>query len=54
MDLFLNGKIRFIDIPDTLERILEAHNPQFNLTLDDILQIDKDIRRVTLEMAPVK
>ena len=54
VDLFLNGKIRFIDIPDTLERILEAHNPQYQLTLDDILQIDQDIRRATLEMAPVK
>ena len=54
VDLFLNGKIRFIDIPDTLERILDAHNPQYQLTLDDILQIDKDIRKVTMEMAPVK
>jgi 1-deoxy-D-xylulose-5-phosphate reductoisomerase len=54
VDLFLNGKIRFIDIPDTLERVLDAHNPQYQLTLDEILQIDKEIRQVTLEMAPVK
>ena len=54
VDLFLNGKIRFIDIQDTLERILDAHNPQYNLILEDILQIDRDIRQVTMEMAPIK
>jgi len=50
VDLFLNGKIRFIDIPDTLERVLAAHKPEYKLSLDDILAIDKDIREYTYQM----
>lgn len=50
VDLFLNGKIRFVDIPDTLERILDEHKPEYNLKLDDILRIDKDIRKETYQM----
>jgi len=54
VDLFLRGKIRFIDIQNTLERILDGHNPQNRLELEDILRIDREIRQVTLDTAPVK
>ncbi|MGC2872618.1 1-deoxy-D-xylulose-5-phosphate reductoisomerase [Ihubacter sp. rT4E-8] len=44
VDRFLTGKIGFMDIERSLERILDAHNPTYNLTLDDILEVDRRIR----------
>ncbi len=45
VDMFLKGKISFIDIQDRLERILDSHKPEYNLTLDDVLHIDNEIRK---------
>ena len=39
VDLFLKKKISFIQIQDTLERILEQHQPVYNLNLEDILKL---------------
>ncbi|MCQ2548176.1 MAG: 1-deoxy-D-xylulose-5-phosphate reductoisomerase [Clostridia bacterium] len=50
VDLFLREKIRFIDIQNNLEKILENHHPEFNLSLEDVLRVDKDIRQETLKM----
>ena len=44
VDLFLHGKIRFIEIQDTLERILNEHVPKFNLDLEGVLEEDRKIR----------
>ena len=44
VDMFLHGKIRFTDIQDTLEKILDEHAPKFNLDLDGVLEEDKKIR----------
>lgn len=44
VDLFLHRKIRFIDIQDTLEKIMEEHKPKYNLTLEEVLEEDKKIR----------
>ena len=44
VDRFLKGKISFIDIQNTLEKILQNHKPEYNLELEDILRIDKEIR----------
>lgn len=44
VDRFLNGKIGFTDIPDTIEKIMERHVPTYNLTLEDIIEIDKKTR----------
>ncbi len=48
VERFLAGKIRFIDIEKNLERILDAHNPTYNLTLEDVLNIDRRIRSEVL------
>ena len=44
VDLFLHGKIRFIEIQDTLEQILNEHGPKFNLDLEGVLEEDRKIR----------
>lgn len=47
VDLFLQGKIRFIEIQEYLERILDAHVPEYGLTLEKILHIDQQVREYT-------
>ncbi len=44
VEQFLDGKIKFLDIQNTLDRLLNEHNPTYNLTIDDIIQIDGAIR----------
>lgn len=44
VDRFLKGQIRYIEISDTLEKILNDHVPTYNLQLDDIIEIDRKIR----------
>lgn len=44
VEQFLNGRIRFADIEKNLERILDAHNPTYNLTLEDVLNVDRQVR----------
>lgn len=45
VDMFLKKEISFIDIQRTLEKTLEKHNPIYDLGLEDILSIDKEIRK---------
>ena len=47
VDHFLKGKIRFIDIQETLEKLLEEHVPVYDMTLEQILEEDRKIRRLT-------
>lgn len=42
---FLAGKISFLDIQSTLEEIMEAHVPTYNLTLEKIVEIDRQTRK---------
>ncbi len=44
VDMFLHEKIRFVDIQDTLERVLDEHVPKFSLDLEGVLEEDKKIR----------
>ena len=44
VDLFLKGKIRFIDIQNTIEKVMDSHVPVYNLDLEGILDIDCQIR----------
>ena len=44
VDLFLHGKIRFVDIQDTLEKILNEHVPKYGLDLGGVLEEDRKIR----------
>lgn len=41
---FLEGRIRFLDIQKTIERVLEEHKPVYHPDLEDILDIDQKIR----------
>ena len=40
VDLFLRGKIRFVDIQDTLERVMDRHRTEYGLDLEGILEAD--------------
>lgn len=44
VDMFLKGKIRFIDIQNTLVKVMESHKPQYNLTIEGVLEEDLRIR----------
>jgi len=41
---FLDKKIKFTDIQNNLEIIMQKHKPMYHLTLDDILDIDVETR----------
>lgn len=47
---FLNGKIKLFDIINTVEKMLETHNPIKNPTIDEIFEIDSEIRIKTREL----
>ncbi len=47
VDAFLSEKIRFLDIQKTLKIILDDHKPLYNLDLEGILAVDRDVRRQT-------
>ena len=41
---FLAGKIGFLDIPETIKRVLDAHEAEHNLDLEGILRVDGQVR----------
>lgn len=41
---FLDGRIRFLDIQNTIETVLQKHEPVYELNLEAILEIDQNIR----------
>jgi 1-deoxy-D-xylulose-5-phosphate reductoisomerase len=45
VDMFLKGRINFIDIQNTLIDIMNRHNPKKNLSLDEVLEEDLKIRQ---------
>jgi 1-deoxy-D-xylulose-5-phosphate reductoisomerase len=45
VELFLAGKIPFLTIIDTLERILDRHTAKKIETVEDIFEVDKEARR---------
>ncbi len=49
VDLFLKEKISFIDIEKIISRALEAHNPVEPASLEEILEIDKEVRKKVTE-----
>lgn len=50
VQLFLEGKIKFIDIQNTIERVLNEHKPKYNLDLEGILEADKAAREAVLKL----
>lgn len=47
---FLDGRIRWIDIPDVLNAVLDRHDGGTASTLDDVLGADADARRLADEL----
>ena len=45
VDAFLNGRIRFLEIPQIIERVMKAHAVAASLTLESILKADQWARR---------
>ena len=41
---FLKGKIRFLDIPYLIRKMMDSHRPIKRPTIDDIIRIDRDIK----------
>lgn len=41
---FLEGRISFLDIQNTIEKILQNHKPVYQLALEEILEIDHNVR----------
>ena len=47
---FLDGRIRWIDIPDVLSAVLDRHDGGNASTLDDVLGADADARRLATDL----
>ena len=54
VQLFLEGKIKFLDIQENIERMLERHRPEKNPGLGRILELDKITRIEVLNISGVK
>jgi 1-deoxy-D-xylulose-5-phosphate reductoisomerase len=50
VDLFLNEKIQFYQIPELIESQLESHNSKNNFKISDVIEIDADIRKRLFEI----
>ncbi len=50
VDAFLKRKIRFVQIQDLLEDIMAQHEPQYDLSLEAILEADERARRAAREL----
>lgn len=49
VSLFLEEKISFTDIQKTLKDIIDSHKAVYNISMDEILEIDRDTRRMIRE-----
>ncbi len=47
--MFLKGKIRFTDIPYNIERVMKEHKPSNPETVEEILNLDMESRRMVKE-----
>ena len=47
---FLDGKIKLYDIYEITEKIYSSHNPVLNPSIDEIFEIDNEIREKTKEL----
>ncbi|MDF2533428.1 MAG: 1-deoxy-D-xylulose 5-phosphate reductoisomerase, partial [Clostridia bacterium] len=50
VELFLNSKIKFMDIPRLITSVLEKHEAINNPTLEEIIEIDQWARNVANEL----
>ncbi|HVC34270.1 MAG TPA: 1-deoxy-D-xylulose-5-phosphate reductoisomerase [Chloroflexota bacterium] len=45
VDRFLDGRIAFTEIPELIDRAVQAHQPIAHPTVDDVLSVDEQVRR---------
>jgi 1-deoxy-D-xylulose-5-phosphate reductoisomerase len=50
VDLFLNDRIGFMDIPETIRQVMESHQPVMNPSLHDLLEADRYAREKAYEV----
>ena len=48
--LFLENRIKFTDIQNTLEEVLNHHNPEYNIDLEGILEVDRAARNAVINI----
>jgi 1-deoxy-D-xylulose-5-phosphate reductoisomerase len=46
---FLDGRIRYLQIPGIIEDVLSRHKPRHGCGIEEILEVDADTRRKTAE-----
>ena len=52
VDLFLEHRLGFLEIPNLVQRVLDGHTPGSESSLDDILEASSWARRCAQELAP--
>lgn len=50
VSMFLAGKINFLDIPNTIEKVMNKHSQSTLLSIEEILEIDKESRRIVQDL----
>jgi len=50
VQLFLEKKIKFLDIQNNIEKMLELHQPEYRLDIDQILEIDARTRQEVIRL----
>ncbi len=50
VSLFLQNRIKFTDIQNTLEEVLNRHNPEYNIDLEGILETDRAARNAVINI----
>lgn len=50
VSLFLQSRIKFTDIQNTLEEVLNRHNPEYNIDLEGILETDRAARNAVINI----
>ncbi len=53
VELFLNRKIKFTQIPEIIKRAIDAHKPKFNPDLEDIFEVDSETRKLVKNLEVV-
>ncbi len=43
---FIDGKIKFLDIQEGIEQAMHRHEPVYNLSIDEIMEIDREARSI--------
>lgn len=51
VQMFLEKRIKFTDIQNNIEKILNIHKPTYNLNLEDIIEADKEARSMAEKLA---